>query len=171
MPPFENVVAEKMVMVSPEQMTCGVRSLNEYCIQTHGIYRECDVCDETKQDKRHPPDFLTDIHTDFNETWWQSVTMLEDVHVMDTNLTVNLGEEEQRLSNSYHQTTQSMLLPLFLQEKRMTLRMFGSSFNLRGQPALRSTRKTGGTPPRPIRIRTRTGSRGSSTRPLAGTPT
>lgn len=33
MPPFENVVASKSVLVTPEQMTCGLRSANEYCIQ------------------------------------------------------------------------------------------------------------------------------------------
>jgi len=27
MPPFENVVAEKKVTVTPEQMTCGLRDL------------------------------------------------------------------------------------------------------------------------------------------------
>jgi hypothetical protein len=91
MPPFENVVASKMVNVTPIQMTCGLRGINEYCIQTHGIYRECDLCDDTKTEKRHPPEYLTDIHTDYNQTWWQSVTMLEDVHTQDINLTVNLG--------------------------------------------------------------------------------
>merc|ERR1712088_1284563 len=40
-PPFENVVAEKMVSVSPENMTCGMKGPSDYCIQTHGIYREC----------------------------------------------------------------------------------------------------------------------------------
>ena len=33
MPPFENVAADKKVTVTPEQMTCGLRSQNEYCIQ------------------------------------------------------------------------------------------------------------------------------------------
>lgn len=33
MPPFENVVASKIVLVTPEQMSCGLRSANEYCIQ------------------------------------------------------------------------------------------------------------------------------------------
>ena len=56
------------------------------------FYRECDTCDQEKPEKRHPPEFLTDIHTDFNQTWWQSVTMLEDVHTQEINLTVNLGQ-------------------------------------------------------------------------------
>jgi hypothetical protein len=59
--------------------------------QTHGIYRECDICDDNVLEKRHPADFLTDIHTDYNQTWWQSVTMLEDVHTQEVNLTVHLG--------------------------------------------------------------------------------
>lgn len=91
MPAFENVVFGKNVEVRPEQMTCGLRSRTEYCIQTHGIYRECDYCSDSEADRRHPPDFLTDIHEDFNQTWWQSVTMLEDVHTVNVNLTVNLG--------------------------------------------------------------------------------
>ena len=92
MPPFENVVAGMMATVAPEQMTCGTRSRTEYCIQTDGIYRECDFCDDDDDKKRHPPTFLTDIHEDFNPTWWQSVTMLEDVHTTDVNITVNLGK-------------------------------------------------------------------------------
>ncbi len=94
MPPFENVVGKKFVNVTPEEKTCGMRSLTHYCIQTHGIYRECDDCDDSLPDKRHPPEYLTDIHTDFNQTWWQSVTMLEfnDVRFQEVNLTVNLGK-------------------------------------------------------------------------------
>lgn len=86
------MVAEKAVTVNPEEKTCGLRSPNEYCVQTHGIFRECDTCDDSIQDKRHPPSYLTDVHTDFNQTWWQSVTMLEDVHTQNINLTVNLGK-------------------------------------------------------------------------------
>ena len=92
MPPFENVVAQQLVTVTPEEMTCGLRSRTDFCVQTNGVYRECDFCQEDMADKRHPPSFLTDIHEDFNQTWWQSVTMLEDVHTRDVNLTINLGE-------------------------------------------------------------------------------
>ena len=38
--------------------------------QTHGIYRECDLCDDRVADKRHPAEFLTDIHTEINQTWY-----------------------------------------------------------------------------------------------------
>ena len=91
-PPFENVVARKVVNVTPVQMTCGLKSKTQYCMQTHGIYRECDYCDDTQEDKRHPPEYLTDIQDDHSSTWWQSVTMLDDVHRQNVDLTVNLGE-------------------------------------------------------------------------------
>ena len=85
-------MARKAVNVTPIHMTCGLKSKTEYCMQTHGIYRECDYCDDSQEDKRHPPEYLTDIQDDHSPTWWQSVTMLDDVHVRPVNLTVNLGE-------------------------------------------------------------------------------
>ena len=92
-----NVVAKKLVKVSPEEKTCGLKVVSEYCIQTHGIYRECHNCTDDGRDgsEIHPPRYLTDIEdTDVMEdqTHWQSVTMLEDVHTQDINLTVNLGK-------------------------------------------------------------------------------
>ena len=42
--------------------------------------------------RSHPAEYLTDIHEDFNGTWWQSVTLLEDIHETTVNLTVNLGK-------------------------------------------------------------------------------
>ena len=97
MPPFENVVANKLVEVSPEEKTCGARVQSDYCIQTHGIYRECHTCtaDGAGETEMHPPKYLTDVEqSDLAEeqTHWQSVTMLEDVHTQDINLTVNLGK-------------------------------------------------------------------------------
>jgi hypothetical protein len=44
MPPFENVVAEKKVAVTPEQMTCGLRSQNEYCIQVKKLHPGKKIC-------------------------------------------------------------------------------------------------------------------------------
>ena len=79
------------MLVSPENMTCGIKSPSDYCIQTHGIYRECDRCDATSEEKAHKPEYLTDIHTESNPTWWQSTTMLENVHTQELKLTVNLG--------------------------------------------------------------------------------
>ena len=94
MPPFENIVHQKPVTVTPEAITCGLRSVTEFCVQTNGIYRECDYCQDGVPDKEHPPRFLTDTHEDYNQTWWQSVTMQEDVHTYKVNLTVNLGETQ-----------------------------------------------------------------------------
>lgn len=94
-PPFENVVAQKVVDVSPVHMTCGLKSdTKEYCLQTHGIYRECDICDDADEKKRHPPEYLTDIQEEQGDvsTWWQSVTMRHDVHLQPVHLTVNLGK-------------------------------------------------------------------------------
>ena len=79
------------MLVSPENMTCGIKSPSDYCIQTHGIYRECDRCDATSEEKAHKPEYLTDIHTESNPTWWQSTTMLENVHTQELKLTANLG--------------------------------------------------------------------------------
>ena len=90
-PPFENVVASKSVGVAPENMTCGIKGPSDYCIQTHGIYRECDRCDAAVDEKAHGPDYLTDVHTESNPTWWQSTTMLENVHTQELKLTVSLG--------------------------------------------------------------------------------
>ena len=85
------MAAEKLVLVSPENMTCGIKNPSDYCIQTHGIYRECDRCDATSDEKAHKPEYLTDIHTESNPTWWQSTTMLENVHTQELKLTANLG--------------------------------------------------------------------------------
>ena len=96
MPAFINVVAKKLVKISPEEKTCGLRQVSEHCIQTHGIYRECHNCtaEDTADSMKHPPEYLTDVEnsTDVeDQTHWQSVTMLEDVHTQDINLTVSLG--------------------------------------------------------------------------------
>ena len=50
-PAFENVVAGKLVSVSPSNATCGLKARTEYCIQTHGIYRECDYCVSDERNK------------------------------------------------------------------------------------------------------------------------
>ena len=90
-PPFENVVMDKYVKVTPSEMTCGLNSTTKYCVATTGIYRDCDVCDDSDENKRHPAKYLTDTENN-KTTWWQSVTMKEDVHVQPVNLTVNLGK-------------------------------------------------------------------------------
>jgi|ERR1711971_229082 len=80
MPPFQNVISNARVSVRPEEMTCGVAHQVEYCMQSGGYYRECQICDSTLPDKHHNATYLTDIHTDLNQTSWLSVTMNERVH-------------------------------------------------------------------------------------------
>ena len=78
------MVANREVSVSPDYATCGMKSPTNYCKQTLGIYKECDVCDNNDPAKSHPPKYLTDTHsgteTEESKTWWQSITMNENVH-------------------------------------------------------------------------------------------
>jgi len=90
MPPFKNVVGGAKVRVDPPEMTCGVRSAAQFCQQTGGFYRECQICDATNPQQSHGPEALTDVNTDTLQTSWQSVTMNENVHLNLVNLTVNL---------------------------------------------------------------------------------
>lgn len=90
MPPFKNVISNAHVQVDPPQMTCGVRQAAQYCLQTGGYYRECQVCDAYDPARHHNASYLTDINTEQNQTSWQSVTMDENVHMTLVNLTVNM---------------------------------------------------------------------------------
>ena len=54
MPPFQNVISNARVSVRPEEMTCGVAHQVEYCMQSGGYYRECQICDSTLPDKVSP---------------------------------------------------------------------------------------------------------------------
>ena len=81
------------VTVEPREMTCGTRAKHQFCLQTGAAYyRECEVCDAYDPEKAHNSTYLTDIHTDQNQTAWQSVTMNEGVHLNLVNLTVNLSK-------------------------------------------------------------------------------
>jgi laminin gamma 1 len=93
-PPFKNVVAGSHVEVDPPEMTCGMipGRPTRYCMQTGGFYRECDECNAYNQEKAHNASYLTDIHSDNNQTWWQSVTLMDDVHTTEVNLTVHLNK-------------------------------------------------------------------------------
>ena len=52
MPPFQNVISNAKVSVRPEEMTCGVSTQVEYCVQSgYGYGRECQICDSTDPDK------------------------------------------------------------------------------------------------------------------------
>ena len=92
MPPFKNVISNAPVTVAPEEMTCGINQQSQFCLQTGGFYRECQICDAYDATKAHNTSYLTDIHTDQNQTSWQSVTMNENVHMTLVNLTVNLSK-------------------------------------------------------------------------------
>ena len=92
MPPFKNVISNAPVTVAPEDMTCGINQQSQFCLQTGGFYRECQICDAYDATKAHNTSYLTDIHTDQNQTSWQSVTMNENVHMTLVNLTVNLSK-------------------------------------------------------------------------------
>ena len=59
MPPFQNVISNAKVAVSPEEMTCGVAHQVEYCVQSGGYYRECQICDSTQPDKVSSPQYPT----------------------------------------------------------------------------------------------------------------
>ena len=56
-----------------------------------GATQECDFCDSRSTTKSHPPRFLTDFWSEnVNQTWWQSTTMLQGVHLQAINLTLDL---------------------------------------------------------------------------------
>ena len=91
-PPFKNVISNAPVTVAPEEMTCGIRQQTKFCPQSGGFYSNCQICDAYDATKDHNSSYLTDIHTDQNQTSWQSVTMNENVHKTLVNLTVNLSK-------------------------------------------------------------------------------
>lgn len=71
--------------------TCGEQLHIEYCVQTgaSGVKKSCEVCRQYEHDSR----FLTDLHNQDNQTWWQSETMLEGIQFpSQVNLTLNLGK-------------------------------------------------------------------------------
>ncbi|CAF0708121.1 unnamed protein product [Brachionus calyciflorus] len=100
-PEFINAVFNRPVEVTN---TCGdVES--EFCVQTnlHGssssldyVDRDserCDVCDNRRRDKSHPPEYLTDYNSQDNLTWWQSDTMEYNIQYPNSiNLTLHLGK-------------------------------------------------------------------------------
>ena len=58
-------------------------------MQNNGI---CDICNNEKKEKSHPPEYLTDDDSKGNLTWWQSDTMEDNVQYPNSiNLTLSLG--------------------------------------------------------------------------------
>ena len=97
-PEFINAVFNRPVEVTN---TCGEVE-SEYCAQTnvHGASVDyldrsdrCDVCDNRRRDKSHPPEYLTDYNSPSNLTWWQSDTMEYGIQYPNSiNLTLHLGK-------------------------------------------------------------------------------
>lgn len=73
--------------------TCGEHFPIEYCVQTgtSDVKKSCEICRQYDHDSR----FLTDLHNNYNATWWQSETMLEGVQFpSQVNLTLHLGKSQ-----------------------------------------------------------------------------
>ncbi|KAJ8973563.1 hypothetical protein NQ317_009587 [Molorchus minor] len=76
-------------------MLMGVSSYELHIIEveaeTYGYLMSnyCDVCDPTRPDKMHPPEFAVDGM----ESWWQSPPLSRGMKYNEVNLTIELGQE------------------------------------------------------------------------------
>ncbi|CAG9836790.1 unnamed protein product [Diabrotica balteata] len=98
-PPYFNLAEGKNITASATcgegiegpELFCkliGANSENDLAVNViQGQY--CDVCDPTKSDKRHPPEFAVDGR----EYWWQSPPLSRGMKYNEVNLTIDLGQE------------------------------------------------------------------------------
>ncbi|VVC86157.1 unnamed protein product [Leptidea sinapis] len=94
-PPYFNLALGKKITATA---TCGDEGPELYCKlaganvdhDEHVIQGQiCDICDVTKEAKRHPPEFAVDGM----ETWWQSPPLSRGMKYNEVNLTIDLGQE------------------------------------------------------------------------------
>ena len=52
------------------------------------LFQHCDVCDPTRDDKKHPPEYAVDGR----ETWWMSPPLSRGMKYQEINLTIDLGQ-------------------------------------------------------------------------------
>lgn len=96
-PEFVNAAFNRHVVATN---TCG-NIESQYCVQTNvhssvdygdSKFERCDICDNKRRDKSHPPEYLTDPSIGNNLTWWQSDTMEFGIQYPNSvNLTLHLG--------------------------------------------------------------------------------
>ena len=68
-PPAGNIVAGLKPVASN---TCGLNGPERVCYQLGAGGDSCDYCDAAVPELAHLPEFITDPHSPFNQTFWQS---------------------------------------------------------------------------------------------------
>ena len=87
MPPFKNAAYNKQVQATN---TCGVGKRTQYCSLARRS--QCAWCDANTPELKHPPKYMTDFHSNFDATWWQSDSMFDGMqNPTEVNITLNLG--------------------------------------------------------------------------------